>query len=81
MRPPPRRAPRTRFPVNRWILAPLTTWRARHLASDLVMDASTAWALARLRDKPEELSYALDQLSRIRSPRLRASEKGAKTES
>lgn len=32
------------------------------------MDARTAWALARLQDKPEELSYALDQLSQDRSP-------------
>ncbi|MER5201279.1 hypothetical protein ACWD3J_48195 [Streptomyces sp. NPDC002755] len=52
---------RVRFPLTLWVLAPLTTWQARHLAADFGegMDAGMAWKLARLRRHPDELGYAM----------------------
>ncbi len=54
-----------KFPLNRWLLAPLTTWRARRLAVayGLGMDARTAWALARTATHPQEIPFAVNHLS------------------
>ncbi|MEU3219821.1 hypothetical protein [Streptomyces sp. NPDC006971] len=56
---------RVKFPLTRWLLAPLTTWRARRLAAAYGpgMDARTAWALARMAAHPEEISFAMNHLS------------------
>ncbi|WP_421107723.1 hypothetical protein [Streptomyces sp. NEAU-S77] len=53
-------AGRIRFPLVRWVLAPRTTWQARRLAAAFGpgKDARTVWALARLREHPEEDDYA-----------------------
>lgn len=58
------RAPRSSrpgFSANRWLLAPVTTWRARRLLSRFsgVMDARTAWMLSRLASCPGEMPYAM----------------------
>ncbi|MEU0787351.1 hypothetical protein ABZ341_38120 [Streptomyces sp. NPDC006173] len=47
---------RVSFPVERWILAPRTTWQARRIAADFGpgMDASTAWTMARLQRHLDE---------------------------
>jgi hypothetical protein len=51
--------------MARWLLAPITTWRARRLATEFGpgMDASTAWMLARLASHPAEMPYAMRHLS------------------
>jgi len=56
---------RVKFPLTRWLLAPLTTWRARRLAAayGLGMDARTAWALTRTATHPEEIPFAMNHLS------------------
>ncbi|MFJ1549980.1 hypothetical protein [Streptomyces sp. NPDC088246] len=56
---------RIKFPLSRWLLAPLTTRRARRLAAAYGpgMDARTAWALARTTTHPEEISFAMNHLS------------------
>lgn len=56
---------RIKFPLRRWLLAPLTTWRARRLAAAYGpgMDARTAWALARTATHPEEISFAMNHLN------------------
>ncbi|KOV74345.1 hypothetical protein ADL00_02435 [Streptomyces sp. AS58] len=56
---------RVRFPLIRWLLAPLTTWRARRLAAayGAGMDARTAWALARTAAHPEEIFFAMTHLN------------------
>ena len=53
-----------RFPTRRWILAPITTWRARRMVAEYGpgMDARTAWALTRVADLPEEIGFALHHL-------------------
>lgn len=55
---------RIRFSADRWILAPVTTWRAQRVARDfgLGMDARTAWVIARMTSHPEELHLALHSL-------------------
>ncbi|MER6441254.1 hypothetical protein ABT275_33455 [Streptomyces sp. NPDC001185] len=55
---------RVRFPVERWILAPRTTWQARRIAADFGpgMDADTAWTMARLQRHPDEYPYAIKHL-------------------
>lgn len=54
-----------KFPLSRWLLAPLTTWRARRTATAYGpgMDARTAWALARTATHPDEISFAMNHLS------------------
>lgn len=56
---------RVTFPLTRWLLAPLTTWRARRLAATYGpgIDARTAWALARTATHPEERPFAMNHLS------------------
>lgn len=55
---------RIKFPLSRWLLAPLTTCRARRLAAAYGpgMDARTAWVLARTTTHPEEIPFALSHL-------------------
>ncbi|MFH8477090.1 hypothetical protein [Streptomyces sp. NPDC018000] len=55
---------RVRFPLVRWVLAPRTTWQARHLAADYGegMDARTAWVMVRLARHPDEHGYAMADL-------------------
>jgi len=47
--------------TKRWILSPLTQWRAHRLASAQGSGMTTefAWLLVRLREHPDEVSYAL----------------------
>lgn len=56
---------RVRFSLVRWVLAPRTTWQARHLAAEFGpgMDADTAWVMARLARHPEERVYAMRHLN------------------
>ncbi|MGW6488186.1 hypothetical protein [Streptomyces sp. NPDC055056] len=55
---------RVRFPAERWILAPRTTWQARRIAADFGpgMDAGTAWTMARLQRHPDEYPYMVRPL-------------------
>lgn len=55
---------RIKFPLSRWLLAPLTTRRARRLAAAYGpgMDARTVWVLARTTTHPEEISFAMNHL-------------------
>ncbi|MFD8733675.1 hypothetical protein ACFV06_02030 [Streptomyces sp. NPDC059618] len=50
---------RVGFPVERWILAPRTTWRAWRIAAAFGpgIDARTAWAMARVQWHPDEYPY------------------------
>ncbi|MCX4581223.1 hypothetical protein OHB41_50665 [Streptomyces sp. NBC_01571] len=61
----PKTAPaRVSFPMERWILAPRTTWQARRIAADFGpgMDAGTAWMMARLQRHSDEYPYMVRPL-------------------
>ncbi|MGW6486190.1 hypothetical protein [Streptomyces sp. NPDC055056] len=61
---------RVRFPAERWILAPRTTWQARRIAADFGpgMDAGTAWMMARLQRHPDEYHYMVNRLDGEQTP-------------
>ncbi|TXC97734.1 hypothetical protein [Streptomyces sp. ISID311] len=53
------------FSLQRWLLAPRTTWRARWLrAAHPHLSCDQAWVLARLHRHPEEAPYAHAHLRR-----------------
>ncbi|MEU8994108.1 hypothetical protein AB0C95_04675 [Streptomyces caniferus] len=54
-----------RYGLQRWLLAPRTTWRARRLcAAHPQLSGDQAWALARLYRHPDEVLYAHGFLQR-----------------
>jgi hypothetical protein len=61
--------------TKRWILSPLTQWRARRLAylQGAGMTTEVAWLLVRLRSNPDEVSYALSasRIPRSLTPGIR----------
>ncbi|MFG3172918.1 hypothetical protein [Streptomyces sp. NPDC048200] len=50
--------------MERWFLAPRTTWRARRIAADFGpgVDARTAWVMARQQRHPDEYPYVTHHL-------------------
>ncbi|MET8102208.1 hypothetical protein ABZV29_38130 [Streptomyces sp. NPDC005236] len=61
---------RVSFSVERWILAPRTTWRARRIAADFGpgMDAKTAWSMARVQRHPDEDPFVIHHLDSKQTP-------------
>ncbi|GES30796.1 hypothetical protein AB0G60_08300 [Streptomyces angustmyceticus] len=54
-----------RYGLQRWLLAPRTTWRARRLRADHPhLSGDEAWLLARLHRHPDEVPYAYGFLQR-----------------
>lgn len=49
--------------TKRWLLSPLTQWRAQRFTKQqgAGMDVQTAWVLVRLRRNPAEADYALSE--------------------
>lgn len=56
--------------TKRWLLSPITQWRAVRLASrqQTHLDVSTAWVLVRARRNPAEAQYALIGSALARDP-------------
>lgn len=61
------------FTISRWLLAPVTTWRALRLTRKQPgMDPRTAWMVARLAIHPEEKPLARAHWLKIRPDRTAA---------
>lgn len=60
-----------RTKTARWLLAPISSWRARRLQAEHpgLMTSADAWLTVRARDHPDELPYLLDALARRNTTR------------